>query len=224
MSAEIQQKILEAFESLPVREAERSGLKQRAFNLSMQAGFAKMNDLPRANKTRRTNGLKLELEALAEQAAVLHRLIQNLHGDTLRAMTKVGPNKPDPLMIANDLRDMIASAVAVLEQDAGQAATPGRPKSRAAEMIADLTLVHFEAATGRKAGRSTNHHRHGNPTGGEFIKFLGRIFEAFQMNASAPSHGRSALDRARAGIPPGGKGGATSVTIVRGMEKNPPSC
>lgn len=216
--SDLEARVLEALEALPVDPSKRDALRHEAHALAMTAAFARLNDLPRGLPTRKRNGAKQEAEAMAEQAFTLFKLIYAAHGDTLAALKRHGLER-HPFLIADDLKALMAATVAFLDEGTEQPAKIGRPSSRAAEMIADFAVHTFEQLTLAKASITVRSDREGNPAGGEFLTFLRDLYDAAGVRASAESHGKRAIQRARAGIEPGGKGGVVSIRHVPAKEK-----
>ena len=220
-TSEIEERFLRALEALPAHEAKRSGLPQRAHTFAFKVFFAKLNDLPRAQQTRKRDGVKREAQKLAEQSSKLRSLILEAHGDTFAALGSAGLKDPHPLLIADSLRALIQAAVTVIEGNENRSEKIGRPSSKAAEMIADFAVHHFEEVTMRQAAITVRSDREGNPAAGQFLAFLREIFEASGISASAEFHGKRAIARARAGISPGGTGGLVTIRHVQPKAKTP---
>jgi hypothetical protein len=186
----------------------------------MVAGFAMLNDRREANRTRGADGAKKEADAIGEAAFTLFKAIKSAHGDTRGALRTVDPDCDLHKLGDTLLHLMQTSADVVTSERFDKPATIGRPTSRAAQMIADLVLLEFEACTGARATITTRHDKRGSPAEGAYLDLVRTVFEIFKVGASAESQGRAAIDRRKAGIEPGGSGGMVSIRHVKG-EKAP---
>ncbi|WP_439546918.1 hypothetical protein [Sandarakinorhabdus sp.] len=203
----VTREILEAMRALPLREFEPGEitLEQHAFSLSNTAGFALVNRLAMANRTRKKDGIKKEAEAIRDAAAKLHQLLQQTHGDTLAALEQAAvtdpqPNALHPLQVADTVRALANLAHVAFLDAPSQRAQPGSKNKQAAAQVADMALRSFEQLTGRRAARTWDAYK--DVDGGPFVDFLAAVFRALGMKDSAPSQAKEAISRRAGDNPP----------------------
>lgn len=208
-----------ALSTLPIAKGKEVDLGQVAFGLAFAASMASMNDRREATVTKEANGVQKEADKVGQAAFALYRTLKLLHGDTHTAYR----GRDCQLHKLEDelLGAMKASAAISDDPRYVKPAQRGRRSSRAAQMIADITLTDFESLTGRRATIIVRHDKRGNPAEGHFVQLLAKVFETFGIKASAQKHAKDAIARRRDGKEPGGSGGMVSIRLVKDQNGNP---
>ena len=110
--------IQQAIERLPLREGS-GDVGQAAFALEMSCYFARVNELPRMQPSRKKNGMQKELREFAKRATRLCRQIEEMHLEAQNAVSLTGERHV--LAIQSDLEAMIPLALKAAETAPEQA-------------------------------------------------------------------------------------------------------
>lgn len=192
--------IREAIERLPLSEGAGSA-DQAAFALEMTCYFARVNELPRMQTSRKKNGMNKELNEFAKRATRLCQQIEQMHRQAQNALSPKGERHV--LAVQSDLEVMIRRAFEAAEASPETESTPSNhrlaPKQIAqacAQMFSDLTgkrpTLHYDPIEEKRTGA--------------FLGFVTDIFQACEIDASAEHYAR---DAEKAGDVIGGNGGVT---------------
>lgn len=171
-------------------------IEHEAGEINLRCTLLLMNQLPRAQKTRKQDGRKKELAELALLAEKLSQTIQALHGDTLELLA----TKPieSPLFISKDCFKLANACADLANAEPPQDETQGQPRKDTEAKIAGLCKNAFERLTGGKA--SVNTTTDTSPQGcgiayGPFLEFVGAIYKAYDLTASPESQARAATKK-----------------------------
>jgi hypothetical protein len=191
----------DALASLPGCALDPDNLEAKARSLAMLLVLARINQNPRAKKTRKRDGRKEELRKLAKSATQLAILLNELPGDALAAVT--GEGMRHPLRMRDDLCELAERAETFVATAKPQQPIKGAPERPVAAEIADRAADAFAAATGKEPtitsrglGDGTNQR-----FGGPFVDFVARLFAIGEIEGSGESQAKQAVDRRKAGAP-----------------------
>jgi hypothetical protein len=163
----------------------------RAEQLYFTLSMLRLNDLPRAQRNKRTNGRRDELHAIAMLAGKLYDKIGSAKGDTLAAIDRTKTSK-HPLRLTDDLLALVDACCLALDDIATEVPHQSGARVKAAAAgAADLLLDAYEKTTTTKATIRTRD----GVAYGPFLDFLAEGFKIVGIRASAEAQGKAAIRR-----------------------------
>ncbi len=184
-----------AIAALPVLEEERWRIPG-ALEMMLAAGtLMPANDRPNLREAGVTKARRqlASLDSLATEMVDLLADISAEAGDALDRELGSGRS----FVHFRDSLDATAAAVRRALISVQGNTGVGRPAKRGAAGIADVALIVYEGLTGEKATVTVRADREGNPAGGKFLTFLESLFSALKIAASAETHAKGAIAKAK---------------------------
>ncbi len=180
-------KLTQAIERLPLSDSSRT-LEPSVQALQWGCYFAKVNEIPRLQPSRKKNGQAKELRDFAKHALRLCKFIDTMHVD---AQVAVSANERHVEAVNGDLVAMIRRALIAAEVAPETAAVPSN-RRLAPLQIAQTCASIFQELTGKPAKLHYNDAL-GERTG-PYLRFVSDVFEAAGIEASAEHFARLAME------------------------------
>jgi len=180
-------KLTQAIEKLPLSDSSRT-LGPSVQELQWACYFAKVNEIPRLQPSRKKNGQAKELREFTKHALRLCKFIDTMHADAQRAISTDGRHVE---AVNEDLIAMIRRALVAAESAPETAAVPSN-RRLAPLQIAQTCASVFSDLTGKPAKLHYND-AIGERTG-PYLHFVSDVFEAAGIEASAEHFARLAME------------------------------
>lgn len=170
-----------ALASAPVAEDRRHSIPDEAALIYLAASFASINKLPRANEIGGT-AARRELDMLVELSYKLRRHILSMHREALGAIESEPGQARPPLLIVDDLRELIAVAARARDVIEPTPTRRGRRPDKQAVATTKFVANVFERLTGRQAAPGYDAY---DERRSAFESLLGDVFDALGIDANA---------------------------------------
>jgi hypothetical protein len=180
-------KLAQAIERLPLVGGP-TAIGQSVQALQWACYFAKVNEIPRLQPSRKKNGQAKELREFAKLALRLSKFIDTMHADAQATISATGRHVE---AVNEDLIVMMRRAVVAAEKVPETAAVPSN-RRLAPLQIAQTCASFFVDLTGKPAKLHYND-AIGERTG-PYLRFVSDVFEAVGIKANAEHFARLGME------------------------------